>query len=164
MPASTVTELELRAAVQRLAERYLDDARRHREFWNDGLRRKIDQCGAGMTVLWTRYVDYQRRAAELAQLLGVIFDQNTCVNAQLPTFLGVRRAGDASVVPVLLDHPHGDDVECRRSGCICLSVAYVDSDCLVHFSRDDALRLSDLLRALADVDLRDDHEEVGELR
>lgn len=71
--------------------------------------------------------------------------------------LGVRRWGESSTtdeVPIVIESKtvHGGSAGCTARGCIGLAVRGGGLSRLVHLTTDEALRLSDLLRAMAESD------------
>ena len=75
-----------------------------------------------------------------------------------PELIGVRRWGDDgnTTTPILID-PRARPSACRHAGCIGLEVRCGGAYRLIHLTSADALRLSDLLRAMAET-----NEATGE--
>lgn len=71
-----------------------------------------------------------------------------------PISLGVRRWGEHEVTPIVLDSRGvcGTFSDHLRKGCIGLAIYGEGRSRLVHLTAADALRLSDLLRAMAAAD------------
>lgn len=68
--------------------------------------------------------------------------------------LGVRRWGEDDVTPVVIDTRAGCGDRWSdhfRKGCIGIAIRTGRGEGLIHLTSADALRLSDLLRAMADV-------------
>jgi hypothetical protein len=81
---------------------------------------------------------------------------------QKPTaqLLGVRRWGEDITTPVVADTRHACNGECIGHGCIGLEIRsgwYA----LVHLTSADALRLSDLLRAMAETNTAEVTPDAG---
>lgn len=68
--------------------------------------------------------------------------------------LQVRRYGEDEMTPIVLDDRRicGLGSDHIRKGCIALHVEGHGSSGLIHLTTVEALRLSDLLRAMADAD------------
>lgn len=66
--------------------------------------------------------------------------------------IGVRRFSEDGTTPIVVDHADacGTPGDHHAKGCIGLHVERGGSSSLVHLTNDEALRLSDLLRAMAD--------------
>lgn len=66
--------------------------------------------------------------------------------------LMVRRWGEDEATPIVLDDRQacGSYSDHLRHGCIGLAVEFGGRSGLVHLTSDEALRLSDLLRAMAE--------------
>lgn len=67
--------------------------------------------------------------------------------------LVVRRFGEDQAAPIVLDDRKatcGSASDCIRRGCIGLDISGRGGSRLVHLTSDEALRLSDLLRAMHD--------------
>lgn len=66
--------------------------------------------------------------------------------------LGVRRWGEDEITPIVLDHRSACGTlsdHCRR-GCIGIVTKRGGSEGMIHLTTEEALRLSYLLRAMAD--------------
>ncbi|TDD97603.1 hypothetical protein [Actinomadura rubrisoli] len=72
----------------------------------------------------------------------------------------VRRFGEHERIPIVLNDRGacGLPSDHRRRGCIGLNIQGGGSHQLVHLTADEALRLSDLLRAMAEADTAHDEE------
>jgi hypothetical protein len=65
--------------------------------------------------------------------------------------LGVHRWGEEVPTPILLSDRTacGDWTDHHRNGCLAINVRLAGKYRILHLTTDDALRLSDLLRAMA---------------
>jgi hypothetical protein len=70
----------------------------------------------------------------------------------------VRRFGEHERTPIVLNDRRacGHPSDHRRRGCIGLNIQGGGSHQLVHLTSEEALRLSDLLRAMAQADIAHD--------
>lgn len=87
-------------------------------------------------------------------------DQTRRATAEL---LSVGRWGEDDLTPVVIDGkgPCGTWSDHYDKGCIRLEVKLMGASRLVHLTTEEALRLSDLLRAIADTNTATDQQLDG---